>query len=141
MNSTMETTIPGIFACGNVVHVHDLVDFVSAEGERAGKNAAFYVNNKIEKNDLEISIENGQGITYTVPQIINGGTLAPVTDIFMRVNNVYKNKRIVVKEEDKEIISFPRKHLAPGEMEKISIPEKFLKDVKGKLTIELQEGK
>lgn len=141
VNSTMETTIPGIFACGNVVHVHDLVDFVSAEGERAGKNAAFYVMNKIQKNDLEISIENGQGITYTVPQIINGGVLTPVTDIFMRVNNVYKNKRIVVKEDDNEIISFPRKHLAPGEMEKISIPEKFLKDVKGKLIIELQEGK
>lgn len=150
VSENMETSVPGIFACGNVVHVHDLVDFVSAEGERAGKNAAEYIKNlinlKIEnessrKTKVDYYISNGNGITYTVPQIIRINEVKSNMDIFMRVNNVYKNKRIVVKSGDKEIIGFPRKHLAPGEMEKITIPLKLINEIKNDIVISLQEGK
>lgn len=141
VNETMETSIPGVFACGNVVHVHDLVDFVSAEGERAGKNAADFVQ-KIDFEDPNlVAIANGQGITYTVPQSINLASAKENLTVFMRVNNVYKNKRIVVRGGEHEIIGFPRKHLAPGEMEKIIIPEKMLREIKGDISISLEEGK
>ncbi len=141
VNETMETNISGVFACGNVVHVHDLVDFVSMEGEKAGKCAADYVNNKdIPTFEREnVNVQNGFGITYTVPQTINSKTSGNI-DIFMRVNNVYKNKKIAVMSGDKEIIAFPRKHLAPGEMEKITLPAKFLNGLTGTISIELKEG-
>ncbi|MGL5578598.1 MAG: NAD(P)/FAD-dependent oxidoreductase, partial [Fusobacteriaceae bacterium] len=127
VNETMETSVPGIFACGNVVHVHDLVDFVSAEGERAGKNAADYVLSQEIIEGKIVSVTNGNGITYTVPQIINLDQAQGNLTVFMRVNNIYKNQRITVREGEREIIGFPRKHLAPGEMEQIIIPEKMLK--------------
>lgn len=141
VNSRMETSIPGVFACGNVVHVHDLVDFVSAEGERAGKNAAEYIQGLVGETICQLNITNGTGITYTVPQVINLCEASQNIEVFMRVNGVYKDKRIVVKCGDKEIVGYSRKHLAPGEMEKIMIPSKFLNEINRELTIELQEVK
>lgn len=141
VNSRMETSIPGVFACGNVVHVHDLVDFVSAEGERAGKNAAEYIQGLVGETTCQLKITNGAGITYTVPQVINLCEAPQNIEVFMRVNGVYKDKRIVVKCGDKEIVGYSRKHLAPGEMEKIMIPSKFLNEINRELTIELQEVK
>ncbi|MGL5056472.1 MAG: NAD(P)/FAD-dependent oxidoreductase, partial [Fusobacteriaceae bacterium] len=85
VNERMETSIPGIFACGNVVHVHDLVDFVSAEGERAGKKAAEYVNKEQSSENNLINLFNGEGITYTVPQIINLQDIQGNLTVFMRV--------------------------------------------------------
>lgn len=139
VNETMETSVPGVFACGNVVHVHDLVDFVSSEGERAGKNAADYVMNRKSGEEKIISVANGKGITYTVPQIINIEQVEGNLTFFMRVNNIYKNQRITVREGDREIIGFSRKHLAPGEMEQIIIPEKMLKTITGDISISLEE--
>lgn len=141
VNSRMETSIPGVFACGNVVHVHDLVDFVSAEGERAGKNAAEYIQGLVGETICQLKITNGAGITYTVPQVINLCEASQNIEVFMRVNGVYKDKRIVVKCGDEEIVGYSRKHLAPGEMEKIMIPSKFLNEINRELTIELQEVK
>ena len=141
VNEEMETSVPGIFACGNVVHVHDLVDFVSSEGERAGKNAADYILNEKTPQINSAQIRNGNGIVYTVPQKVNLNNLSKNLEIFMRVNNIYKNKRIVVKDGDKEIIGFSKKHLVPGEMEKIIIPQKFLSGITGDLVIELEEEK
>lgn len=141
VNGMMETDIEGVFACGNVVHVHDLVDFVSEEGERAGKNAAEFVLERRGGKLEYINVQNGNGVTYTVPQRIEINNISKNIDIFMRVNNVYKNRRIVVKNNDKEVVGFNRKHLAPGEMEKITIPSILLKEIKGEITITLQEEK
>lgn len=140
VKQSMETSIPGVFACGNVVHVHDLVDFVSEEGERAGKFAACYIDEENCKLERVSHISNGNGITYTVPQIINLEDIKGKLEIFMRVNNVYKNKKIVVTDDNGVIASFKRTHLAPGEMEKISLPEVLLKKICGNISIELQEG-
>ncbi|MGL4687396.1 MAG: NAD(P)/FAD-dependent oxidoreductase [Fusobacteriaceae bacterium] len=141
VNETMETSVPGIFACGNVVHVHDLVDFVSAEGERAGKNAAEFIKKELVKEQKFVSIVNGMGINYTVPQSLTISEIHKNVDVFMRVSNVYKNKRIVVKCGENELLSFKRNHLAPGEMEKIMIPSKILEKIDGDITIQLMEVK
>lgn len=136
----METSADGIFACGNVVHVHDLVDFVTAESQKAGKAAAEYVlNGEKGKNDF-IALSNGNGVGYTVPQKIRKG--ADGAEIFFRVRQIFGNSAIVVKDENENLIAkFKREHLAPGEMEKISIPKVLLdKITTGSATVSVEEG-
>lgn len=135
----METSADGIFACGNVVHVHDLVDFVTAESQKAGKAAADYVlNGEKGKNDF-IALSNGNGVGYTVPQKIRKG--ADGAEIFFRVKQIFGNSAIVVKDENDNLIAkFKREHLAPGEMEKISIPKVLLdKIATGSATVSVEE--
>lgn len=139
VTNSMETSIPGVFACGNVVHVHDLVDFVSQEGEKAGAYAACFANKNNCKYEHISHISNGDGIVYTVPQIIDLDNLPDKLEIFMRVNNIYKNRSIIVKQGDDIIAKFKKQHLAPGEMEKIILPKLFLEKIKKDIIIELQE--
>lgn len=129
VNESMETSIEGIFACGNVVHVHDLVDFVTAESQRAGRNAAKYIKGEIKNSEDYIYIKSGNAINYTVPQKVRVENLDKGIDVFMRVNNVYQDVAIKVKSDNKELLSFKRKHMAPGEMEKIMIPKAILEGV------------
>lgn len=131
VNEMMETSIPGIFACGNVVHVHDLVDFVSAEARKAGRAAAKYIKNEAVKGEY-IKIKNGFGITYTVPQKYRLENIENALEISMRVNNIYNDMRLQVKDGDKIIVNMKKQHLAPGEMEKIMVPKKLLENVTGK---------
>lgn len=137
VSESMETSIDGIFACGNVVHVHDLVDFVTQESKHAGKSAAKYIKDELKKGD-SIKIINGQNVNYTVPQRVTVDAIDGSMTVFMRVNNIYHDKALVVREGDREIASFKRKHLAPSEMEKIILPKKLLEGVKGDLTISLE---
>lgn len=131
VNEMMETSIPGIFACGNVVHVHDLVDFVSAEARKAGRAAAKYIKNEAVKGEY-IKIKNGFGITYTVPQKYRLENIENALEISMRVNNIYNDTRLQVKDRDKIIVNMKKQHLAPGEMEKIMVPKKLLENITGK---------
>lgn len=125
----LETSVEGIFACGNVLHVHDLVDFVSLEAEKAGKKVAEYLNEG-EKYATLIKVENREQVGYTVPQYIRKVNLDNDTvQISFRVRSPMKNKRIVLESEGKEIASFPRLHLAPSEMENIKIKKSKLRDV------------
>jgi NADPH-dependent 2,4-dienoyl-CoA reductase/sulfur reductase-like enzyme/CxxC motif-containing protein len=119
----METSVPGIFACGNVAHVHDLVDFVTAESIRAGASAAGY---KFKEPEKIIQIQNGEGVGYTVPQKVRPENVEKGVDVFFRVTAIYKTSNIEVKSGDAVIASFKREHLAPGEMEKITLPKAFL---------------
>ncbi|MFR9239335.1 MAG: NAD(P)/FAD-dependent oxidoreductase [Clostridium baratii] len=137
VSESMETSVDGIFACGNVVHVHDLVDFVTQESKHAGKSAAKYIKNELKKGEA-INIINGQNVNYTVPQRFTVEAIDGNMTVFMRVNNIYHDKALVVREGDREIASFKRKHLAPSEMEKIILPKKLLEDVKGDITISLE---
>lgn len=136
----METSADGIFACGNVVHVHDLVDFVTAESQKAGKAAADYVLNGEKGKDNFIALSNGNGVGYTVPQKIRKG--ADGAEIFFRVRQIFGNSAIVVKDENDNLIAkFKREHLAPGEMEKISIPKVLLdKIATDSATVSVEEG-
>lgn len=135
----METSVNGIFACGNVVHVHDLVDFVTAESQKAGKAAADYVLNGEKIKDDYITLTNGNGIGYTVPQKIRKG--AEEAEIFFRVRQIFKNSAILVMDGDNQLAKFKREHLAPGEMEKIKIPNALMKKiVSDKLTVLVEEA-
>ena len=140
VNEMMETSAEGIFACGNVVHVHDLVDFVSAEARKAGAAAARYIKNEVKDGEYK-EIINGKGITYTVPQKFRGQNIDKALEIFMRVNNIYKNVKLEVKDEEKVLMSLNKQHLAPGEMEKVMVPKKILDTMIGKsLTVEVTGG-
>lgn len=130
VNEMMETSIPGIFACGNVVHVHDLVDFVSAEARKAGKAAAKFVKDEVQNGEY-IELKNGFGVTYTVPQKYRVENIENFLEISMRVNNIYKNMRLQVKNGDTVLVNMKKAHLAPGEMEKVVVPKKLLESVKG----------
>ena len=139
----METAAPGIFSCGNVVHVHDLVDFVTAESQRAGAAAARFAAGQITDADTPcLDVTNGFGVTYTVPQKIRPGNVEKGVDLFFRVNNVYKDMRIRVTCGDQELCSFPREHMAPGEMEHIVLPKVLLDKAQGgQLTVSLTDAK
>lgn len=126
VNELMETSVPGIFGCGNVVHVHDLVDFVSAESRRAGKAAARYIKGEVEQNDNYKRVKAEFGVSYTVPQKIRLENIEDKLEIFMRVNDVYRDVRLEVKDGDELLVSHKKKHMAPGEMEKIVLPKKML---------------
>lgn len=140
VSESMETNREGIFACGNVVHVHDLVDFVTEEAKNAGKNAANYIKGKKRLNHFT-EIKNGENISYTVPQKFEIESLDGNLNVFMRVRNVFKNKQIVVRDEEGNVIqSFKKPHVVPAEMERITILKDKLKNAKGAITISLEDG-
>ena len=131
----METMAPGIFACGNVVHVHDLVDFVSAESEKAGAAAARYALGE-EIGGRCIELKNGNAVNYTVPQHIRVEGVDKLCEVFFRVNNVYRDRVITVTDEAGTLLCrFPREHMAPGEMEKSALPRPLLEKAVGSVTI------
>ena len=140
VSESMETNREGIFACGNVVHVHDLVDFVTEEAKNAGKNAAKYIKGKKRLNHFT-EIKNGENISYTVTQKFEIESLDGNLNVFMRVRNVFKNKQIVVRDEEGNVIqSFKKPHVVPAEMERITILKDKLKNAKGAITISLEDG-
>ncbi len=134
----METSAEGVFACGNVVHVHDLVDFVTAESKRAGAAAArFALGSKADGEVMEV--KNGNRVTYTVPQQIRRSNVEKSVEIFFRVNNVYRDAVIKVESGGQVLAQFKREHMAPGEMEKIIMPKVLLDKADGKLLTVLVE--
>jgi NADPH-dependent 2,4-dienoyl-CoA reductase/sulfur reductase-like enzyme len=140
----METSISGIFACGNVVHVHDLVDFVTAESQRAGAAAARYckqANTPQNQEETVITIENGDTVGYTVPQHVRVSRIEKYVEVFFRVKQVYQDSVIEVKSGNQVLSTFKREHMAPGEMEHIVIPKQFLqKALGGKITVSAREA-
>ena len=136
----METSIPGVFACGNVCHVHDLVDFVTAESQRAGAAAARYVLDREESpGEPLLHVKNGDGVTYTVPQRIRPERVERLCQLFFRVNRVCGDSEIVVTSGEVQIAKFKREHLAPGEMENISLPRTLLSKAEEELTVSIRE--
>jgi len=121
VNESMETTVKGIFACGNVVHVHDLVDYVTEESRKAGRNAARFVKDKISDYGPVIKTEPGKGIRYIVPQVIRKENIEHSIDLFMRVDRIYKNEKLVVRLGETVIKKIKKAYMRPGEMERINI--------------------
>ena len=119
VNESLETNIEGVFACGNVLHVHDLVDFVSQEAEAAGKHAAEYVLEGEKAVGREISIIATDGVRYTVPKTINPMRMEEEHVIRFRVGDVYKNCYVSVYFGTERIIHRKRPIVAPGEMEQV----------------------
>ena len=128
-----QTEIPGIFACGNVLHVHDLVDFVSEEAEIAGKSAAAYINAE-EFDSVDVALHTDGKIRYTVPQRI---TQKKNVTVFFRVADVYRKVTIKVKDGDKIVFSKKKAKVAPGEMESITLKPEACEGAK-ELNFELE---
>ena len=112
-----QTAQEGIFACGNVLHVHDLVDYVSEEAEIAGKSAVAYING-ITAEKLDVTLKTDGKIRYTVPQRI---TQKKDVTVFFRVADVYRNVTIKVRDGEKVVFSRKKPKVAPGEMESLTI--------------------
>lgn len=128
VNESLETNIKGVFACGNVLHVHDLVDFVSEEAAAAGKNAASYVKNERpeEGNGWEIRLNPENGIRYTVPVTINIARMDEKLTVRFRVDGVYKNCYVSAYFDEERVIHRRRQVVAPGEMEEMKLTREQL---------------
>lgn len=121
VNESMSTNVDGIFACGNVLHVHDLVDHVTTESYNAGKSAAKYVKGLFTKCETNIEVLNGFGVRYTVPKTVNVNNIDKALDIRFRVGDVYKNVYLSLYFDDKKELSIKKKVLAPAEMETFKV--------------------
>lgn len=128
------TSIDGVFSCGNVLHVHDLVDNVSREAEIAGNAAADYSFGKLDTPIISFNVKPENGVRYALPQKIGKGD--GKVKIFFRVDNAYKNKKAVVKCGEKTLFSKRKMIFAPGEMESAEIEKS---DLTGDVTVSLED--
>ena len=140
VNESFETNIPGVFACGNVLHVHDLVDYVSEEATRAGENAAKYVQNgcKDEKEGSDIKLVATQGARYTVPCTVNVSRMDDNLTVRFRVGAVYKDSFVSVYFDDERVQHRKKRIMAPGEMEQIILQKKKLAEYPDLKTITIK---
>ena len=126
VNDSLETNIDGVFACGNVLHVHDLVDYVSEEAALAGQNAAKYVKSGETKKGHSVTLKAENGVRYTVPQSIDTEAMADKLTVRFRVADVYKNRSISVYFDGERVSSRKKRVLAPGEMEQVILTKESL---------------
>ena len=143
VNESLETNIPGVFACGNVLHVHDLVDYVSEEAKRAGQNAVKYIADgcKEASNDNVIELFATDGARYTVPSTINKDRMDDLLTVRFRVGDVYKNSFVSVYFDDERVMHNEKRILAPGEMEQIILQKKKLDEYPNlkKITVKIEK--
>jgi len=130
VDERLQTNVPGVFACGNVLHVHDLVDYVSGEAAMAGKNAAAYIaggcKNSSEAPEVEIKTEGG--VRYSVPSTIHMEDMPDTLTVRFRVGDVYRDKNLVVYVDDTQLSKMPKRVMAPGEMEQVILVKKKLEE-------------
>lgn len=120
VNESLQTNVSGIFACGNVLHVHDLVDYVTVESINAGKNAARYVKGE-SFNEKGIELVGTEGVRYTVPKYINPKNIDKAVEVRFRVGDVYKDSYISVYFDDVRELHTKKRILTPGEMETVKL--------------------
>lgn len=142
VNDSLETSIDGVFACGNVLHVHDLVDYVSQEATAAGKNAAAYIQNGSSKDAASVEIFPVDGVRYTVPKYIRPTEMDDTLTVRFRVGAVYKNCSIATYFDDTLISKRKRPVMAPGEMEQVILDKKKLAEFPdlSRITIRIEEN-
>ncbi len=146
VNESLETNVEGVFACGNVLHVHDLVDYVSEEAARAGSHAAEYIRNwnsgESKEEEQTIRIQTEGGIRYSVPQIIRTGHMEDTLTVRFRVGAVYRDAYISVYCGEKRILHKKKKKLAPGEMEQVVLKKQDLTAEEGldKIVMKVEEA-
>lgn len=144
VNESLETNIEGVFACGNVLHVHDLVDFVSEEAAMAGKSAADYVQGKINRDTKtpDVKIVATDDVRYTVPSVVNVDRMDGDSIVRFRVGDVYKNHYVSVYLNDERILHRKKQVMAPGEMENVVLKKDQLAAFDGlnTITVKLEEA-
>ena len=135
VDENCQTQVSGIFACGNVLQVHDLVDYVSEEAERAGLGAVKYVQGGIACED-GIATRPGNGVRYVLPQKIHGGN--EDVSLFLRVTQPFGRVKFIVSDSENVLATAKRLKAAPGEMEKLTVKADVLKNVTGPITVSLE---
>lgn len=143
VDSNLETSIPGVFACGNVLHVHDLVDFVSEEAANAGRNAALFASSEPRyKYKTTIPVKTSKEIRYTVPSSVALTGLNEDIKIRFRVGDICKYKKVTAVAGDLVLATKIRKVMAPGEMEEIILPLSKLREIRGasEITITVEDN-
>ena len=141
VDDSLETSIPGVFACGNVLHVHDLVDYVSREASHAGQSAARFAQGERE-GGVAVPIKAEGGVRYTVPQLIRPEQMDESVVVRFRVGNVYERCYVSVYLDDERIFHRKRDILVPGEMEEITLKRDVLTAHEGlsQITVKLEEA-
>lgn len=140
VDNKFETSIPGIFSCGNSLHVHDLADYVTIEAEKTGKAAARHIKSVTVENDA-INLVNGAGISYIVPQKIRADSLSEGTSIFFRVKYPYKRCVIEAEHNGTVVGSYKRSRASPGEMDTIRLTSELLCRIgSGELKFNIKEA-
>ena len=143
VNESLETSIPGVFAAGNVLHVHDLVDYVSEEAGAAGAHAAAYIQSAgREAQAAALPVLCRNGVRYTVPSTVRPACVGDKLTLRFRVDNVYQNKKIAVYLGGACIFTRRRPVLAPGEMETLQLKGALLRQdpAAGSITVTLEEA-
>lgn len=136
----LQTSVPGFFACGNVLHVHDLVDFVAAEAEKSGIHAAGYIlSGAADSGDL-IKVISGDGAGVAVPQLIHRDTQQEKVSLMFRPKNKYRDVTVKALSGDEIIASKKIIAVTPGEMIKLDIPASKLSDAADSITVSLEGG-
>ncbi|MCI8911749.1 MAG: FAD-dependent oxidoreductase [Clostridia bacterium] len=137
VDESMMTSVEGIFECGNVLHVHDLVDFVSKESEDAGLSAARYIAGGASAGE-KVAIVGADGVRYVVPHYLSKDADVGKLQLKMRVANVFKNKRLVADLDGEEIISKKKQIVTPGEMESVTLTAEQVKKIQSGKTLTLR---
>lgn len=152
VNESLETDVPGVFACGNVLHVHDLVDYVSEEASRAGQQAAAYIKSCYRKessaaesadsdmSEPAVSLIAAGGVRYTVPQLLRPSHMEDTLLVRFRVGRVYTDAVLSVYADDTCIFSQKKKKLAPGEMEQLLLKKSLIPAGTKTITIRADEA-
>ena len=135
-----QTDHKGVFACGNVLHVHDLVDYVTLESQLAGQGAAEYILNKDRVEPVYVNTQTGNGVRYIVPQRVNIKNENDVK-LYFRVGRIFKNAKVVLECDGTVISSKKKVKLAPGEMENVVVPANVLAGMteNGTITVRVEE--
>ena len=143
VNESLETSMEGVFACGNVLHVHDLVDFVSEEAAMAGKNAVKYIKGETNNSTAgRIDLVPEDGVRYTVPKYIRPENMADTLTVRFRVGGVYKNCYISTYFDDERVMRRKRPVVAPGEMEEVKLSKEKLAEYPNlkTITVKIEEA-
>ncbi len=139
VNESLETSIPGIFACGNVLHVHDLVDYVSAEGKKAGKSAALYLRGELTK-ESGIKLTTGTGIGYCMPSEIILNHVEDSVEVMFRVTASYKGAYVCLLQNGEVVNKWKKQIMIPAEMQKVVLKKDLLQELIGDLELCIREG-
>ena len=141
VNQNRETEDAGVYACGNVLHVHDLVDYVSEEAEIAGASAAKYVLDGCKKPELirKVNVSHGFGVRYTVPQVFDVCADTDDSKIYFRVGAVMDNVTIKVTCGERVLLSKKKRKVAPGEMEFVLLTKEMLSSLDGDISVFIEK--
>ena len=139
VNQAMETELPGVFSAGNVLHVHDVVDYVVVEAREAAEGAVLYLNGKLNNDPNYINCVGSTGVNYVVPQKVCVSEANDVITFKFRVNKPYKDINIVFRHNGEVVKKVYKTAIIPSEMEMVKFPKSLFKSNVGELTITVEE--